>query len=46
MKADAKAVGRIGLNIDGDVATVVLDNPSKRNAMTETMWRDLATTMR
>ncbi|TQS45728.1 enoyl-CoA hydratase/isomerase family protein [Cryptosporangium phraense] len=32
------ATGQVGCTIDGGVATVVLDNPAKRNAMTTDMW--------
>lgn len=30
---------------DGDIATVMLSNPDKRNALTAAMWRELAQTM-
>ncbi len=43
---NSSAPGRIAVQQDGDVATVVLDHPAKRNAMTEAMWRALATTLR
>lgn len=34
--------GEIRVEIDGVTATVLLDNPSKLNALTVAMWRDLA----
>ena len=34
--------GEIRIEIDGVVATVLLDNPAKLNALTMAMWRDLA----
>ncbi|HCT76443.1 MAG TPA: enoyl-CoA hydratase [Micromonosporaceae bacterium] len=33
--------GQLTVAIDGPVATVVIDNPAKRNAMTADMWRAL-----
>ena len=38
--------GQITLARDGPVATVTLDNPSKLNALTVAMWKDLARVMR
>jgi enoyl-CoA hydratase/carnithine racemase len=35
------APGRLTCDIDGHVATVTIDNPAKRNAMTPDMWRAL-----
>ena len=34
--------GRIGVERDGVVATVVIDQPARRNAMSQAMWRALA----
>jgi enoyl-CoA hydratase/carnithine racemase len=33
--------GTIGLDVDGMVATLTLDNPAKRNAMSAAMWIEL-----
>src|SRR5690349_12642630 len=38
--------GQITLRHDGVVATVVLDNPDKLNALTVAMWQELARVMR
>lgn len=38
--------GQITLQQDGVVATVVLDNPDKLNALTVAMWQELARVMR
>jgi enoyl-CoA hydratase len=34
-------MGGIGLGLDGFVATITLQNPARRNAMTRSMWRAL-----
>ena len=36
-------MGRVQLDIDGQVATLTIDNAERRNAMSEAMWRELAT---
>src|SRR6266436_43306 len=38
----AAAKAGLRLTVDGEVATVVLDRPAKRNAMTPSMWWQLA----
>ncbi|MGE5291738.1 MAG: enoyl-CoA hydratase/isomerase family protein [Micromonosporaceae bacterium] len=50
MMLDAAELGRAGLRLDiddtrpeGSVATVTLDRPERRNAMTPSMWHGLAT---
>jgi enoyl-CoA hydratase/carnithine racemase len=35
----------VRLSVDGDIATITLDNPAKRNAMTPAMWRQLRNTI-
>ena len=42
VKSDALVAGGIRLEIDGAVASVVLDRADRRNAMTPTMWLALA----
>ncbi|WP_051098424.1 enoyl-CoA hydratase/isomerase family protein [Sporichthya polymorpha] len=42
VQSDALAAGGIRLEVDGAVATVVLDRADRRNAMTPTMWLALA----
>lgn len=37
---------RVAVERDGDIATVTLENPSKLNALTVAMWRELARAMR
>ena len=41
-KSDVLAAGGVRLEIDGAVATVVLDRAERRNAMTPSMWLALA----
>ena len=43
MTSDEKP--RIAVERDGDIATVTLSNPGKLNALTVSMWRDLARAM-
>ncbi len=38
VKSDVLAAGGVRLEVDGAVATVVLDRADRRNAMTPTMW--------
>ncbi|HXR70241.1 enoyl-CoA hydratase/isomerase family protein [Actinocrinis sp.] len=38
----AAAKAGLGLTVEGEVATIVLNRPAKRNAMTPTMWWQLA----
>src|SRR5215475_13432872 len=38
IKSDVLAAGGIRLEVDGAVATVILDRADRRNAMTPTMW--------
>jgi enoyl-CoA hydratase/carnithine racemase len=38
----AAAKAGLSLTVDGEVATIVLNRPAKRNAMTPTMWWQLA----
>jgi len=41
-RAAAAAKAGLRLTVDGELATVVLDRPAKRNAMTPAMWWQLA----
>ncbi|MDO5678130.1 MAG: enoyl-CoA hydratase/isomerase family protein [Propionibacteriaceae bacterium] len=39
-------MGTIDLTRDGDIAVVTINNPGKRNAMTDDMWRQMPAVMR
>lgn len=39
--ADPRTTGTVNLSIDGPVATLELDNPGRRNTLTEAMWLSL-----
>lgn len=41
MSSDAPAAGQIHLHIDGPLAWLAIDNPSKRNALSFDMWASL-----
>ena len=44
--SEASAIPGVRTVRDGDIATVILDNPAKRNALTVAMWREFAGAMR